>query len=250
MLREPPAGRRLVLLAALRRPRRALIPLVPIVLATGWSALLVYLLRIPLNPMSATLGTLVIAITTEFSVLLSERVRRQCATGCRSSGADRRRLPHHRGRRADLGVTAIAGFGVLVVSNITMLRDFGLLTLVDLTVSLAGVMLVLPAVLGDRLRPAPKTEPSNAERQRRGQSSQPSAMIDTRRYQWMIGGIRAAAGGRLLGLPLYATASTPDPGVRAGQRLHHFVAPLATSDLNAPANVSPRCDPARPAGAD
>jgi predicted RND superfamily exporter protein len=45
------------------------------------------------------------------------------------------------------GITAIAGFGVLVFSDITMLRDFGLVTLVDLTVSLAGVMLVLPAVL-------------------------------------------------------------------------------------------------------
>jgi hypothetical protein len=37
------------------------------------------------------------------------------------------------------------------------------------------------------------------------------------------------------------------PGVAAGRPLKHFVAPLATSDLNAPANVSPRCDPARPA---
>jgi hypothetical protein len=32
-------------------------------------------------------------------------------------------------------------------SSITMLRDFGLVTLVDLTVSLAGVLIVLPAVL-------------------------------------------------------------------------------------------------------
>jgi uncharacterized protein len=45
------------------------------------------------------------------------------------------------------GITAIAGFGVLVFSNITMLRDFGFVTLIDLTVSLAGVLLVLPAVL-------------------------------------------------------------------------------------------------------
>ena len=45
------------------------------------------------------------------------------------------------------GITAIVGFGVLVFSNITMLRDFGLVTLVDLSVSLGGVLLVLPAVL-------------------------------------------------------------------------------------------------------
>jgi len=34
-----------------------------------------------------------------------------------------------------------------VFSDITMLRDFGLVTLIDLTVSLGGVLLVLPAVL-------------------------------------------------------------------------------------------------------
>ena len=45
------------------------------------------------------------------------------------------------------GVTAIAGFGVLVLSDFRMLRDFGIVTVVDLTVSLLGVLLVLPSVL-------------------------------------------------------------------------------------------------------
>ena len=45
------------------------------------------------------------------------------------------------------GLTAIAGFGVLTLSSIVMLRDFGLVTVIDLSVSLAGVMLVLPSVL-------------------------------------------------------------------------------------------------------
>jgi predicted RND superfamily exporter protein len=137
----------LALLAALRRPRRALVPLVPIVLATGWSALLVYALQIPLNPLSATFGTLVIAITTEFSVLLSERVCRQ-----RGMGMSRAEALDNAYRTTGLVVltsaaTAIAGFGVLILSDIPLLRDFGLLTLIDLSVSLAGVMVVLPAVL-------------------------------------------------------------------------------------------------------
>ena len=62
-------------------------------------------------------------------------------------------------------LTAIAGFAVLIVSNITMLRDFGLLALVDLSVSLAGVMVVLPATLGlIDLRPVTKTEPESRSR--------------------------------------------------------------------------------------
>jgi hypothetical protein len=72
-------------------------------------------------------------------------------------------------------------------------------------------------------------------------------MIDTRRYQLMIGAI-----GLLLvvafSVYLYVNGNRgTHPGIRAGQPLKHFVAPLATSNLNAPANVAPRCDPARPA---
>jgi predicted RND superfamily exporter protein len=137
----------LALLAVLRRPRRVLVPLVPIVFATGWSALLVYALRIPLNPMSATLGTLVIAITTEFSVLLSERVCRQQGVGMALPLAIDDAYRTTGIAVLTSAVTAIAGFGVLIVSDITMLRDFGVLTLVDLSASLAGVMVVLPATI-------------------------------------------------------------------------------------------------------
>jgi hypothetical protein len=45
------------------------------------------------------------------------------------------------------GVTAIAGFGVLALSDIRMLRDFGVVTLIDLSVSLVGVLVALPAAL-------------------------------------------------------------------------------------------------------
>jgi len=137
----------LVLLAVFRNLRRALIPLAPIVLATGWSALIIYLLGIPLNPMSATLGALVIAISTEFSVLLAERVRAEHRDGWSLGGAIERAYRSTGAAILVSGVTAIFGFGVLVLSNISMLRDFGFVTLIDMSVSLVGVLLVLPAVI-------------------------------------------------------------------------------------------------------
>jgi hypothetical protein len=50
------------------------------------------------------------------------------------------------------------------VSRIEMLRQFGVVTLVDLTVSLAGVLIVLPAVLVlvDRRRADHETPPPTA----------------------------------------------------------------------------------------
>jgi uncharacterized protein len=137
----------LVLLLAFRQARRALVPLVPIALATGWSALVLFCLRIPLNPMSVTLGALVIAISTEFSVLLSERFRAERAAGHAPPAALERTYRSTGAAVLASGTTAIAGFAVLVVSDIRMLRDFGFVTVIDLTVALAGVMLVLPAVL-------------------------------------------------------------------------------------------------------
>ncbi len=148
----------LVLAIVFRAIGRAVVPMVPIALATGWSALILYLIGIPLNPMSATLGALVIAISTEFSVLLSERFRQERAAGHDLSEALARTYRSTGAAVLASGVTAIVGFGVLIFSNITMLRDFGFVTLVDLTVSLGGVLLVLPAVLalserGDLLAP-------------------------------------------------------------------------------------------------
>ncbi len=138
----------LVLLIAFRGDRRrALTPLAPIVLASGWSALVLFALRVPLNPMSVTLGALVIAIATEFSVLLAERHRQERLAGYDIAEALRRTYRHTGAAVAASGVTAIVGFGVLTLSNIAMLRDFGLVTLIDLSVSLLGVLVALPAAL-------------------------------------------------------------------------------------------------------
>ena len=161
----------LVLALVLRSPRRAIVPIVPIVLATGWSALIVFAIRVPLNPMSATLGALVIAISTEFSVLLSERFSQERAAGADRDAALARTYRLTGAAVLTSGITAIAGFAVLIVSRIEMLRQFGLVTLVDLTVSLGGVLIVLPAVLAlaERRRgaPQPSSAPAPVRRPRR-----------------------------------------------------------------------------------
>ena len=137
----------LVLLVAYRSLRRALVPLVPIVLASGWAALLIWLSGISLNPMSAALGALTIAIATEFSVILSARFHEERREGRDVAAALRGTYARTGSAVFASGVTATAGFAVLVVSDVRMLRDFGLVTVVDLTVALLGVAIALPAAL-------------------------------------------------------------------------------------------------------
>ena len=148
------AGVFLVLLVARRSAREAAVPLIPIALATGWSGLVVFVLgllpgplEVDLNPMSVTLSALVIAISTEFSVLLSARYRQERDGGAGPARAVELAYASTGAAVLASGVTAIAGFGALVFSDIRMLRDFGIVTVVDLTVSLLGVMIVLPAAL-------------------------------------------------------------------------------------------------------
>jgi uncharacterized protein len=146
---------------------RAWVPVVPIALATGWSALVLWLLGVPLNPLSATLGALVLAISTEFAVLLSARFEAERAGAGGPAEALRRTYRSTGAAVLASGMTAIAGFAVLALSDIQMLRDFGLVTVVDLTVSLLGVLAVLPAVLvlaerraAVRRAPEPATAPA------------------------------------------------------------------------------------------
>ena len=153
----------LALLAVYRRWERALVPLIPIALATGWSALVLFAIRIPLNPMSATLSALVIAISTEFSVLLTARYREERAAGLDAPEALRATYASTGAAVLASGATAIAGFAVLAFSDVVMLRDFGIVTVVDLTVSLLGVLAVLPAVLVLAERRASRARASGSE---------------------------------------------------------------------------------------
>jgi hydrophobe/amphiphile efflux-3 (HAE3) family protein len=148
------AGVFLVLLLVRRSLRHAAIPLIPIALATGWSGGVVFLLgqlpgplEVDLNPMSVTLSALVIAISTEFSVLLSARYRQERERGAGPARAIELTYASTGAAVLASGATAIAGFAALIASDIRMLRDFGIVTVVDLTVSLLGVLLVLPAAL-------------------------------------------------------------------------------------------------------
>jgi predicted RND superfamily exporter protein len=153
----------LALWAVYRRWQRAWVPLAPIALATGWSALVLWALGVSLNPMSATLGALVIAISTEFSVLLAARFAQEREDGRDVYEALRRTYRSTGAAVVASGATAIAGFAVLTASDVTMLRDFGLVTVVDLTVSLLGVLAVLPAVLALAARRAERRAPGAVE---------------------------------------------------------------------------------------
>ena len=72
------------------------------------------------------------------------------------------------------------------------------------------------------------------------------ALIDNRRYAWMVGVLAAVL---VIGFLVYALTShrsgAGTPGVAPGQPLRYFAAPLAASTLNGDANLNPPCTMAR-----
>ncbi len=72
-------------------------------------------------------------------------------------------------------------------------------------------------------------------------------MIDTSRYQWMVGGV-AIIMVVIFSVVLYTNNTHHSgPGVAAGRQLPKFVAPLAIGGPDDSANTNPVCNPAKPA---
>lgn len=199
----------LVLLIAFRGDRRrTLVPLAPIALATGWSALVLFAVRVPLNPMSVTLGALVIAISTEFSVLLSERYRQERIAGHDTVQALRRSYRRTGAAVVASGVTAIVGFGVLALSDIRMLRDFGVVTLIDLSVSLVGVLVALPAAI----MLAERGEPVTLRRRRGRTLTSPAPPVGELADRALAGALPAPSRGADAPRPMLGSAASRSAG--------------------------------------
>jgi hydrophobe/amphiphile efflux-3 (HAE3) family protein len=128
--------------------RKAWAPVISVAAAGGISALLLFILRIDLNPMSAALGVFIIAIAGEFTLLIHMQYLRERADDAAVDVIDAFRRAYKRIGPAVFasGVTAIAGFAALAVSDINMLRGFAIVAVVDLAVALASTVLLLPAI--------------------------------------------------------------------------------------------------------
>ena len=68
----------------------------------------------------------------------------------------------------------------------------------------------------------------------------PPQVVDTRRYQRMIGlfGLLLVV---IISISFLTTHGVGTAGIPAGKQLHYFAAPLATSSLNVDANTNPPC---------
>jgi hydrophobe/amphiphile efflux-3 (HAE3) family protein len=131
----------------LRSLVRSLLSLVPVAIAVGTASLVEFALHLSLSPMTAVGGPLVIAACTEFTSLILLRFVEE-----RNRGLDPQEamdVAASRTGRAFIvsALTAIAGVAVLSLSSLPLLRDFGRIVAMNVTVALLSALVVLPPIL-------------------------------------------------------------------------------------------------------
>jgi predicted RND superfamily exporter protein len=124
----------------------ALVSMIPIAIAAGWSALILVALGVHLNPLSATLGALVVGLGGYGVIVLSGRYREARASGQSAETAVTSAYSDASVLLAS-GLVALTGFAILIVPDVRMLRSFGAVAVFDLAIVLAVAALVLPAAL-------------------------------------------------------------------------------------------------------
>src|SRR5262249_3583952 len=131
----------------LRSVMRALLSLVPVLIAVGASSLFVFALGLKLSPMTAVGGPLVVAACTEFTSLILLRFIEERRRGLVPRNA--MDVAASRPGRAFIvsALTAITGVAVIATSSLPLLHDFGEIVALNVAVALASALVVLPPML-------------------------------------------------------------------------------------------------------
>ncbi|PKR77362.1 hypothetical protein CEY16_11570 [Halalkalibacillus sediminis] len=135
------------LLLIYRHPVKAFIPLLPIIFIVGWSGLAMYFLDMSYTPLTATLGALIIGIGTEFTVLIMERYYEEREKGYQSREAIKMANKNIGKAVFVSAITTIGGFSALLISDFVILSNFGLMTLINISLALFSTLIVMPPIL-------------------------------------------------------------------------------------------------------
>jgi uncharacterized protein len=134
----------LYLVLRLRSLTRALLALVPVVMAVGASSLFVGLLGFELSPLTTVSGPLVIASCAEFSVLILGRYLEERQRGLSPKEATYTAASRTGRAFFTSALTIIGGFAVLIFSPLPLLSDFGIIVTLNVAIALLAALAMMP----------------------------------------------------------------------------------------------------------
>jgi hypothetical protein len=137
----------IVLSLIYRRFGSTIFTIIPVGAVIAWSSLDMYIVGIPLNPLTAILGVIIIGIGTEFMVLLIGRYEEEKRRGLLPRDAMATALSKIGRAIVITALTTIGGFGVLIASDFVMIRDFGIATVLGVFLCLIITITVMPGLI-------------------------------------------------------------------------------------------------------
>jgi predicted RND superfamily exporter protein len=136
-----------LLLGVVRRSwSRALIPLVPTLIAAGVSALALRISGVELSPLGAGLEPLVLAVGVEFGLLLEARYHEARIAGAAPLDARDEAVRRVGGAVAVSALAVAIGFAALAASRLELLQQFGLLVAGEVLLCAAVAVWLVPAL--------------------------------------------------------------------------------------------------------
>lgn len=135
------------LLLVYRRWKLTMYSILPIILVVGWSSLMMFTLDIEINPLTAVLGSLVLGIGSEFTILIIERYQEERENGRSYESAIVHAISMIGRAITASGLTVMAGFSTLIFSQFVMLRSFGITTVLDTFLCLISALFILPSLV-------------------------------------------------------------------------------------------------------
>lgn len=155
------------LLLIYRNLMKALLPIIPVILIIGFSSGIMYLMGIDFTPITATLGALVLGMGTEMTVMVMERYIEERNLGEAKIEAMITSVTMIGKAIIASGLTTVGGFAVLLFSEFIILKDFGFMTVINISLALLSTFIVLPPLilLFDRwmIKQKPMTQESKGE---------------------------------------------------------------------------------------
>ncbi|HID26538.1 MAG TPA: hypothetical protein EYP22_01660 [Methanosarcinales archaeon] len=108
---------------------------------------MMYILNLKYNPLTATLGALVIGIGAEFTILMMERYYEEREKGKLPIVAMETAASRIGPAIIASGSTVLFGFSALMFTTFPMLSSFGVVTVISVAFALLSTIVVLPPVM-------------------------------------------------------------------------------------------------------
>ena len=131
----------------IRKPFLGVITILPVVAIVMGTYLGMYLLDIPLNPVTSTLSGLAIGIGVPFVIHVTNRFRETLLVSPDPVEAVKTTLKTTGGSLFGSAFTTMAGFGILMTSSLKPFQQMGQVVVVALGFALVASILILPTLL-------------------------------------------------------------------------------------------------------